>query len=136
VPADHAATIRAFFDAWVQRDPDKLTAYFAPDGTWGEANRPAAKGHEEIRAVFELQTGFATGFSFEFKQLTAMDDVVFTERIDRFVINDTRMEVPVAGVFEFDPAGRISAWRDYYNWADLERQLLAAGVDMSGVEGA
>ena len=37
-----------------------------------------------------------------------------------------------AGVFEFDPDGRIRAWRDYYDWADLERQLLAAGVDMSG----
>jgi len=136
VPADHAATVRAFFDAWVQRDPGRLTGFFTPDGTWGEANRPAAKGHEEIRAVFELQTGFATDFSFEFRQLAVVEDVAFTERVDRFVINDTRMEVPVTGVFEFDPDGRIVAWRDYYDWADLERQLLAAGVDMSGVEGA
>jgi limonene-1,2-epoxide hydrolase len=38
----------------------------------------------------------------------------------------------VLGVFEFDGHGKIAAWRDYYDWADLERQLLAAGVDMSG----
>ena len=134
MPADHAATVRAFFDAWVERDPERLTAFFAPDGEWSEANRPAARGHDEIRPVFELQTGFASDFSFEFKQLALVGDVVFTERVDRFVINDQLMEVPVAGVFEFDRAGRITAWRDYYDWGHLERQLLEAGVDMSGTE--
>ena len=134
--ADHEATVRAFFDTWVKRDPAALTAYFAADGQWREANRSAAKGHDEIRAVFELQTGFATDFSFEFLHLAVVGDVVFTERVDRFVINDTLMTVPVAGIMEFDADGRIAQWRDYYDFSDLEAQLLAAGVDMSGAEGA
>ena len=134
--ADHEQTVRRFFDTWVQRDPGALTAFFAPDGQWREANRSAAKGHDEIRAVFDLQTGFATDFSFEFRNLAALGDTVFTERVDRFVINDVLMTVPVAGVFEFDAEGRIADWRDYYDWADLERQLVGAGVDMSGAEGA
>ncbi|HLM95131.1 MAG TPA: limonene-1,2-epoxide hydrolase family protein [Acidimicrobiales bacterium] len=133
--ADHEATVRAFFGAWVERDPDRLTRFFAPDGTWTEANRDPAKGPDEIRPVFELQTSFASDFSFEFKRLEVVGDTVFTERVDRFVINDTPMAVPVAGIFEFDADGRISAWRDYYDWALLEAQLLAAGVDLTGVEG-
>jgi limonene-1,2-epoxide hydrolase len=134
MPADHEATVRAFFEAWVERDPDRLTSFFAPDGTWTEANRDTAKGPDEIRPVFELQTGFASDFSFEFKRLEVVDDTVFTERVDRFVINDTPMAVPVAGIFEFDDDGRISAWRDYYDWSLLEAQLLGAGVDLSGVD--
>ena len=134
MPADHAATIRAFFDAWIARDPDRLTAFFAPDGEWREANRATAKGHAEIRPVFELQTGFASDFSFELKQLAVTGNTAFTERVDRFVINGTAMEVPVAGVFEFDPDGRIASWRDYYDWSDLERQLVSAGVEVSGAE--
>jgi len=134
--ADHEQTIRRFFDTWVQRDPGALTAFFAPDGQWREANRSAAKGHDEIRAVFELQTGFATDFSFEFLNLAVSGDTVYTERVDRFVINDVLMTVPVAGVFELDAEGRIVDWRDYYDWADLERQLVGAGVDTSGAEGA
>ena len=59
---------------------------------------------------------------------------MFTERVDRFVINDTPMAVPVAGIFDFDGEGRIKSWRDYYDWSLLEAQLLAAGVDMSGLD--
>ena len=128
----HEATVRRFFDAWVERDPAALTGFFAPGGTWGEANRRPATGHDEIRAMFELQTGYASDFSFEFRTVASGGDVVFTERVDRFVINDVPMEVPVAGVFEFDGEGMILAWRDYYDWGTLERQLLAAGVDTSG----
>ncbi|MGH9016581.1 MAG: nuclear transport factor 2 family protein [Acidimicrobiales bacterium] len=129
---DHESTVRAFFDVWVERDPAKLTAFFADDGVWSEANRPGAVGHEALHAVFEMQTSYGSDFSFEFRRLDVVGDVVYTERIDRFSLNDTPMTVPVLGVFEFDGAGRFSAWRDYYDWADLERQLLAAGVDMSG----
>jgi limonene-1,2-epoxide hydrolase len=129
---DHEATIRSFFDVWVERDPVRLTAFFADDGSWSEANRPGAVGHEEIRAVFEMQTSFGSEFSFEFRHLAVVGDTAFTERVDRFSLNDTPMTVPVAGVFEFAADGRIKAWRDYYDWADLERQLLAAGVDMTG----
>jgi limonene-1,2-epoxide hydrolase len=133
---DHEQTVRRFFDAWVQRDPDALTAFFAPDGQWREANRSAAKGHDEIHAVFEMQTGFGSDFSFEFRNLAVVGDTVFTERVDRFAMNDTLMMVAVAGVFDFDAEGRIVDWRDYYDWADLERQLVGAGVDMSATEGA
>jgi limonene-1,2-epoxide hydrolase len=132
--ADHEATVRAFFDAWVERDPDRLTSFFAADGAWSEANRDAAKGPDEIRPVFELQTGFGSDFSFEFKRLEVVGDTVFTERVDRFVINDMAMAVPVAGIFDFDGDGRITSWRDYYDWSLLEAQLLAAGVDLSGVD--
>jgi limonene-1,2-epoxide hydrolase len=79
-----------------------------------------------------MQTSFGSAFSFEFRNLVVVGDTAFTERIDRFSLNDTPMTVAVAGVFEFAADGRITAWRDYYDWADLERQLLAAGVDMSG----
>ncbi len=129
---DHEATIRSFFAAWVDRDPVRLTGFFTDDGSWSEANRPAAIGHEEIRAVFEMQTSFGSQFSFEFPTLAVVGDTVFTERVDRFSLNDTPMTVHVAGIFEFAADGRIKAWRDYYDWADLERQLVAAGVDMSG----
>ena len=126
MPADHEATVRAFFETWVERDPDRLTSFFAPDGTWSEANRDAAKGPDEIRPVFELQVGFASDFSFEFKRLEVVRDTVFTERVDRFVINDTPMAVPVAGIFEFDGDGRIE------RLARLLRLVAARGATPGG----
>ena len=62
--------------------------------------------------------------------------IVFTERIDRFIINGRPMVVPVAGLLEFDQSGKIRAWRDYYDWSALERQLIESGGDMSGADDA
>jgi limonene-1,2-epoxide hydrolase len=66
--------------------------------------------------------------------LEVVGDTVFTERVDRFAVNETPMAVPVAGIMEFDAEGRIQSWRDYYDWSLLEAQLLAAGVDLSGID--
>jgi limonene-1,2-epoxide hydrolase len=129
---DPEAIIRRFFDTWVQRDPVRLTEFFAQDGVWIESHRSPAVGHKEIHSVFEMQTSFGSGFSFEFRNLIVAGDRVFTERVDRFSLNDTPMTVAVAGVFELGSDGLIAAWRDYYDWADLEGQLVAAGVDMNG----
>ena len=100
---DHEATIRSFFDVWVDRDPVRLTQFFADDGSWSEANRPGAVGHQAIQEVFEMQTGFGSDFSFEFRNLVVVGDIAFTERVDHFSLNDTPMTVPVAGVFDSPP---------------------------------
>jgi len=129
-------TVRAFFAHWTTRDPDVLVSYFAPDAEWSEANRAPARGHKEIRSVLELQVGFGSGFEFEFRTIGSFGSIVFTERIDRFFINGRPMVVPVAGLLEFDESGKIRAWRDYYDWSALERQLIESGVDMSGADDA
>jgi limonene-1,2-epoxide hydrolase len=128
--------VRAFFADWTTRDPDVLVSYFAPDAEWSEANRAPARGHKEIRSVLELQVGFGSGFEFEFRTIGTFGSIVFTERIDRFIINGRPMVVPVAGLLEFDQSGKIRAWRDYYDWSALERQLIESGVDMSGADDA
>jgi limonene-1,2-epoxide hydrolase len=134
VTPDLEAIVRSFFADWSTRDPSVVVAYFAQDGEWTEANRETARGHDEIRSVLEIQLGFGSEFSFEFRTIEACGNVVFTERIDRFSINGAPMVVHVAGIMEFDDAGKIKAWRDYYDWSALERQLLATGIDMSGAD--
>jgi limonene-1,2-epoxide hydrolase len=136
VTSDLEKTVRAFFADWATRDPDVLAAYFAPDGQWSEPNRAPARGRDEIRSVLELQVGFGSEFEFEFRTIGSFRSTVFTERIDRFIINGSPMVVPVAGLLEFDDAGKIRAWRDYYDWSALERQLIESGVDMSGADHA
>ncbi len=131
---DLKAIVRSFFADWSTLDPSVVVAYFAQDGQWTEANRETARGHDEIRSVLEIQLGFGSEFSFEFRTIEACGNVVFTERIDRFLINGAAMVVHVAGIMEFDDAGKIKAWRDYYDWSALERQLLATGIDMSGAD--
>jgi limonene-1,2-epoxide hydrolase len=34
-----------------------------------------------------------------------------------------RAEIPVAGMFELDDAGKIKVWRDYFDLATLTKQV-------------
>ena len=49
--------------------------------------------------------------------------LVFNERIDSFETNGKRVALPVAGVFEITPAGKVKAWRDYFDLESFNRQL-------------
>ncbi|MBV8462404.1 MAG: nuclear transport factor 2 family protein [Acidimicrobiales bacterium] len=132
--ADFTPKVREFFDTWKKGDVEGLVAFFAPDGTWQEANRGEAKGALELRPVFEMQVGFGTDFDFQYRLLAQVDNQrVVTERVDSWTYEGVRMTVEVMGVFEFDANAKITRFRDYYDWADLAAQLTAAGVDLTGV---
>jgi limonene-1,2-epoxide hydrolase len=51
---------------------------------------------------------------------------VLTERVDRFLLNGRKVELPVMGAFEVGPDGKIRAWRDYFDMAQFTRQLADA----------
>ncbi|MDA8367140.1 MAG: nuclear transport factor 2 family protein [Actinomycetota bacterium] len=131
---DLEARVRAFFETWKTRDPDRLAQFFAPGASWTEPNREPAVGIEMVRAVLGVDTSFARAFEFEFLTIGTIGRSVFTERIDRFVVADRAIAMSVAGIFEFDPDGRITAWRDYYDWAHLRRELRSAGIDTASVD--
>jgi limonene-1,2-epoxide hydrolase len=131
---DLADTVRQFFETWTGGDVDALLAFFAPRGSWQEAHRPPAVGADELRPVFEMQVGFGTDFDFQFRLLAQVGEhTVVSERVDSWTYEDVRMTVEVMGVFEFDGDGKITRFRDYYDWSDLAAQLTAAGVDLTGV---
>ncbi|MDA8342942.1 MAG: nuclear transport factor 2 family protein [Actinomycetota bacterium] len=134
VVTGQVARVLEFFETWKTRDPDRLAEFFAADATWTESNRDPAVGRDTVRAVLGVQTSFGRAFEFEFLTIGEVGRTVFTERIDRFIIAERPVSIGVAGVFEFDDDGRITSWRDYYDWALLRRELRAAGIDTTSVD--
>ena len=55
--------------------------------------------------------------------IASHDNVVLVERLDRFKMNGKTISVPVVGVFEFDVAGKFTAWRDYFDMKSVEDQI-------------
>jgi limonene-1,2-epoxide hydrolase len=50
--------------------------------------------------------------------------VIFHERVDIIVMEDGRkVDIPVAGMFELNDAGKIKVWRDYFDLATFTKQL-------------
>lgn len=113
--------ISEFCAAWACRDIDLLLGYFANDAVYHNMPMEPVRGRDGIRQVLELFVPPAEQISFEILHIATAGDIVFTERVDRFVIGGKKVELPVAGVFEVR-AGKIRAWRDYFDLQTWMRQ--------------
>jgi limonene-1,2-epoxide hydrolase len=49
----------------------------------------------------------------------ANGNLVMNERVDTLIIEGRTIELPVCGVFELTPDGKISGWRDYFDMAQF-----------------
>ena len=113
--------IRRFCDAFARRDVDELLAFVSDDAVYHNMPGPPVQGKPAIRAVLERFLSPAQSVEFVMLNIAATGNVVLTERVDRFVMGETTVELPVAGVFEVG-GGLITAWRDYFDMATWTRQ--------------
>jgi limonene-1,2-epoxide hydrolase len=121
-------TVRAFVGAWSQGDLDAIMDFFAPDCVYHNIPVEPVRGTAAIRAVIEGFTGMATEMDWVLHHVAeSVSGVVLTERLDRFRLADGRwLELPVMGAFELRE-GKISAWRDYFDMGQFQRQLPKTG---------
>lgn len=104
------------------RDVDAILAWFAADAVYHNMPIAPVRGHSETRGVLDTFVPPASKIEFEILAVASRGDVVFTERVDRFVVDGKEIALPVAGVFEVRD-GKIAAWRDYFDMASYQRQL-------------
>jgi len=112
------------FAAWARLNIDEIMGNFPEDAVWDNVPMSPAKGKAEIR---EMTTGFLKDTStFTAKILKSAHDgnVVFNERVDTIVMkNGKKADIPVAGMFELNDAGKIKVWRDYFDLATFTKQV-------------
>lgn len=113
--------VREFCAAWSRRDVDELVDYFTEDAVYHNIPMAVVEGRAAIRQNFEQFVPTAEEMDWEILHVASAGPVVFTERIDRFVMGGKRVELPVAGVFEIRD-GKIAAWRDYFDLVTWTKQ--------------
>jgi limonene-1,2-epoxide hydrolase len=98
-----------------RRDVDDILAWFTPDAVYHDMPIAPVRGQVEIRGVLEMSVPPASKIDFEIVAIANCGNVVFTERVKRFIVGDKEIALPVAGVFEVHdgtPRGGItSTWR-------------------------
>lgn len=110
--------VREFCEAWSKLDADLLAAYFTEDAVYHNIPLEPLNGREAIRTFLQ---GFLAGVtSAEFRMGHVLEDgnVVATERVDAFTMAGREGAFPVCGIFEIRD-GKISAWRDYFDMAQV-----------------
>jgi limonene-1,2-epoxide hydrolase len=118
---DAETIVRNFCAAFSRRDINEILGFFAADAVYHNIPIDPVQGTEGIRAMLEQFVGPAESAEFEILHLAVNDNVVHTERVDRFRILGRDIALPVAGVFEI-AGGKITAWRDYFDMQQFMRQ--------------
>jgi limonene-1,2-epoxide hydrolase len=116
----NAEAVTAMLGTWKTRDIDAILAFFTPDALYTNVPiYPPNRGHDEIRAflVWFFDSVRALDFII-LRQSEDADGTVMNERIDKLDFNGKPVDLAIMGVFEFR-AGKIAAWRDYFDMAPL-----------------
>jgi limonene-1,2-epoxide hydrolase len=118
---DPLVLITEFCAEWTEPDPAKLGGYFTDDAVFHNIPMEPLVGRA---AIVEFIAGFVSAFAgieFRVHNSAANGNVVFAERSDIITRTDGAViELPVMGVFEVTD-GKISAWRDYFDMAEVTK---------------
>ena len=121
-PQKNIALISEFIQACVRADPDEFASYFTEDAIWWNSPWPPVKGRDAIRETLHRGSQRMAALPWEIRHIVADGNIVLTERVDHFLVNNKKVSVPCMGVFELQ-GGKIAAWRDYWDLKQFEAQL-------------
>ena len=118
-----AEVVRHLIDAFNAADMDRIMDHFGDDAIYHNIPVAPVIGRAAIRAVIQGFMGMASRVDWQLRNLAVTSTgVVLTERIDRFFIKGTWVELPVMGTFEV-AGGKVTAWRDYFDMKQFQTQL-------------
>jgi len=116
--------VNDMFAAWTRLDIDGIMSYFAEDAVWDNVPMPTAKGKQAIRQMIEGFMKDMNGFGVKILKSLHEGNTVFDARVDTISMKSGKLaEVPVAGMFELDGAGKIKLWRDYFDLGTFTKQI-------------
>lgn len=125
-PEGRRAAVEALVDAFNRRDRAAIAAALHEGVMVHGIPLAPAEGKAAAMALLDPFLA-AEAIDWRIEAIAVTGGTVFTERVDRFrFAGRDWTEVRAAGVFEIDDHGRIRAWRDYFDLAELTAALPPA----------
>lgn len=118
-----AEIVSAFIGAIEASDLDAALAMVTENVVYDNVPMASVVGPDAVREVLHPFLSQASEIDWVVHRQVAEGTTVMNERVDRFLIGDRWMELPVMGVFEVTEDGRISLWRDYFDLGTFEREM-------------
>jgi limonene-1,2-epoxide hydrolase len=117
-------TVEAFIRQWNACDIDAMLALCAEGIVYHNIPMEPVIGTAQMRAMVEGFLGDIAMCDWQTHAIAANGNAVLTERTDIFHFKDGRKAaIRVMGTFEVDDTGRITAWRDYFDMLEFQREF-------------
>jgi limonene-1,2-epoxide hydrolase len=115
--------VSEFCKAWARLNIEQIMDFFTDDAVYHNIPLKPASGKAAIRKTIEGLLKGTTWLEFKILHTASSGTLVFNERVDSFEAGGKRMSLPVTGVFETTPDGKIKAWRDYFDMKMFTDQM-------------
>ena len=116
-------TVRAFLRSLEDRNLDRALSYVSADVVYQNIPLPPARGVREFEKQMRIFEKLIDRFEARIHHIAADGPFVLTERTDVIERGGLRLAPWVCGTFEVRE-GRITLWRDYFDWAALSVAFL------------
>jgi limonene-1,2-epoxide hydrolase len=118
--------VNAFIAAIEAGDIDRAVSFLDEKISYENVPVKPIVGAENVRNALRSFTAGTTAVEWVIVSQVAIGNTVINERIDRFQVNGKWAELPVAGFFNVNDAGKITLWRDYFDMNTYVQQMAAA----------
>jgi limonene-1,2-epoxide hydrolase len=119
---DAERIVRDLCATFAQHEAEAFRPFFTDDVVYHNIPMDPAVGIDATIAFIEGFFAMCQSLVIETVHLAVRDNVVLTERIDTFTVGEKVAALPVMGTFEIRD-GKISAWRDYFDLAQITAML-------------
>jgi limonene-1,2-epoxide hydrolase len=123
--SEQTAVVLELIEGFNAIDLDRVISCFDENAEYHNIPMEKVTGIAAIRGVLQGFLGGSSAIQWDLVNIAEGDGVVLTERVDKFEMNGTWIALPVMGTFEVR-AGKIVAWRDYFDLNDFQTQLAKA----------
>ena len=117
--------VMAMIEGFNQLDLEAVLSNFSEQAVYHNMPMEAVQGVDAIRGVLNGFLGAASEVQWDVLNISSNGGIVLTERVDKFKVNGTWIELPVMGTFEVAD-DKITVWRDYFDLNQFQTQFQAA----------
>lgn len=125
-----AAVVRAFLASLELLDVERALGLVADDLAYTNVSLPTIHGRDGLRKALTAFVRTVSAFEAHNHRLVADGGTVLTERTDVIEVGRLRVSFWVCGRFEVRD-GKITVWRDYFDWANVTGGLLRGVVGVA-----
>ena len=119
--------VQDFLGALERLDLDAAAALLDPTVVYQNVPLPPARGRDAVVEQLQFLVRYCAAFEVRHHNIASNGPVVLTERTDIITIGRVAGAFWVCGTFEVHD-GRITLWRDRFDYVDLTRAFLVGGV--------
>ncbi len=118
-------TVNEFLRRVTSGDMDGACELVTDDVEYDNVPMGKNRGPDEMKAFLGPMVTELDEVEWTVHRQTASGQVVMNERTDAFRAAGAEMALPVCGVFEVTPEGKVSLWRDYFDLAAATEGIAA-----------